>query len=33
MHISAMTSTPANPPMKNNTGNHQAETIGHLRCG
>ncbi len=31
MHINAITSIPANPPMKNTTGNHQAETIGHLR--
>jgi hypothetical protein len=33
MHISAVTSTPANAPMKNKTGNHQAETIGYLRSG
>ncbi len=32
MHINAVISIPTNEPMKNTTGNHQAETIGHLRC-
>ena len=31
MHINAVISIPMKDPRKNNTGNHQIETIGDLR--